>query len=76
MDPVSWQVISFSVDVPLRTYRTYRTPGRIHPDIRELCDAFYVEERHVEKLNELMKDGVPRCRSGAVVILKPGVTVD
>ena len=30
--------------------------SRIHPDIRELCDAFYVEERHVEKLNELMKD--------------------
>jgi hypothetical protein len=29
---------------------------RIHPDIRELCDAFYVEERHVEKLNELMKE--------------------
>lgn len=28
---------------------------RIHPDIRELCDQFYVEERHVEKLNELMK---------------------
>eukprot|EP00913_Durusdinium_trenchii_P004682 g4347.t1 len=29
--------------------------GRIHPDIQELCDAFYVEQRHIEKLNELMK---------------------
>ncbi|CAJ1340153.1 unnamed protein product [Effrenium voratum] len=30
--------------------------GRIHPDIQELCDEFYIETRHIEKLNELMKD--------------------
>ena len=26
--------------------------------MKELCDAFYVETRHIEKLNELMKDRV------------------
>ena len=25
-------------------------------DIQELCDEYYIETRHIEKLNELMKD--------------------
>ena len=28
----------------------------IAQDIQELCDEFYIETRHIEKLNELMKD--------------------
>ena len=25
-------------------------------DIQELCDEYYIEPRHIDKLNELMKD--------------------
>ena len=34
-------------------------------DIQELCDEFYIETRHIEKLNELMKERQGSRTSGA-----------
>ena len=48
-------VFAAFVPIPSMNFNKVSPSHRIHPDIRELCDQFYVEERHVEKLNELMK---------------------